>query len=218
MNTYLISRTPNSLIIKGLKSLRLNCEQILIDKFEDKIHDINNKVILFFISSNEDIEFLNRIKGLYPKAIIIPVDKSYNLKNIMEIANLGIEDYFCSPLDFDILAKRIVKRYTELSSDNINQLKYNDIVLCMQSINCNIFGNKIKLSKQEFKLLEFFMRNPDRIFKKQYILESVWDFNTNILTNSLDVHISKLRKKIDPEKKLFHTIHGTGYYFGNRNN
>lgn len=71
------------------------------------------------------------------------------------------------------------------------------------------------LRNKEFSLLHYFMMNRGKILSRTDILENVWDRNANILTNTVDVHISQLRKKIefDIDKKYIHTIPCTGYIF-----
>ena len=76
-------------------------------------------------------------------------------------------------------------------------------------------GNKINLRRKEYDLLEFLVRNRERILSRLTILEYVWNYNAQIVTNTLEVHMSALRQKIDKgfNKKLLHTFHGLGYMF-----
>ncbi len=74
-------------------------------------------------------------------------------------------------------------------------------------------GQPIDLRKKEYELLEFLARNKDRVLNRLTILEYVWDYTTSIETNTLEVHIAALRKKIDTEnsRRIFQTIRGYGY-------
>ncbi|MCA9374124.1 MAG: winged helix-turn-helix domain-containing protein [Candidatus Gracilibacteria bacterium] len=74
-------------------------------------------------------------------------------------------------------------------------------------------GQPIDLRKKEYELLEFLARNKDRVLNRLTILEYVWDYTTSIKTNTLEVHIAALRKKIDTEnsRQIFQTIRGYGY-------
>ena len=78
---------------------------------------------------------------------------------------------------------------------------------------------KIKLSNKEFSLLEFFMRNPNRVLTRANIAEHVWDMNFSGESNVIDVYVGLLRRKIDQEaeKKMIHTVIGRGYFFDKKN-
>ena len=77
-------------------------------------------------------------------------------------------------------------------------------------------GQNIKLSSKEFALLEFLLRNADRVLDRMTIAQKVWDINYEPSSNVIDVYISSLRKKIDRdfEQPLIHTVVGAGYRFG----
>ena len=74
-------------------------------------------------------------------------------------------------------------------------------------------GHLINLRKKEYELLEFLARNKDRVLNRLTILEYVWDYTTSIKTNTLEVHIAALRKKIGAEspRQIFQTVRGYGY-------
>lgn len=92
-------------------------------------------------------------------------------------------------------------------------IKVADLKLSIQDRVVERFNKKINLRNMEFHLLEFLMSNTDTVFSRQKILEQVWDRNTNMFTNTVDVHVNILRKKIDykPGFKLIQTIHCHGY-------
>jgi two-component system OmpR family response regulator len=71
----------------------------------------------------------------------------------------------------------------------------------------------LELLPREFRLLEFLMRHPGQVVTRTMLLEHVWDYHFDPQTNVIDVHISRLRQKIDKgfEKPLLHTIRGAGY-------
>ena len=76
-------------------------------------------------------------------------------------------------------------------------------------------GKRIKLNRKEFGLLEYFMRNPGTLLTRSMILDHVWDTDVDQLTNTVDVHVSFLRRKLDGGRpdaaKLIKTVHGYGY-------
>jgi DNA-binding response OmpR family regulator len=74
-------------------------------------------------------------------------------------------------------------------------------------------GREIELTAKEYSLLEYFMRNPDKVLTRTMISEHVWDYHFDSVTNVIDVYVNYLRRKIDREfePKLIHTIRGVGY-------
>jgi two-component system OmpR family response regulator len=74
-------------------------------------------------------------------------------------------------------------------------------------------GRVIELQPREFRLLEYLMRHADQVVTRTMLLENVWDYNFDPQTNIIDVHISRLRRKIDKgfEQSLLHTMRGAGY-------
>ena len=74
-------------------------------------------------------------------------------------------------------------------------------------------GKMIALRRKEYQLLEFLMRNRHRVVNRHTILEYLWDYNTQAMTNTLDSHMTSLRRKVDGShvKKMIKTINGAGY-------
>ena len=74
-------------------------------------------------------------------------------------------------------------------------------------------GKRVVLNRKEFALLEYFMRNPGTLLTRSMILDHVWDTDVDQLTNTVDVHVSFLRRKLDrdADEKLITTMHGYGY-------
>jgi len=74
-------------------------------------------------------------------------------------------------------------------------------------------SEKIELTAKEFALLDYFMRNPDRVLTRTMIAEHVWDYDFDSMTNVIDVYVNYLRRKIDSDRepKLIHTVRGVGY-------
>jgi two-component system OmpR family response regulator len=79
-------------------------------------------------------------------------------------------------------------------------------------------GVAIDLQPREFRLLEYLMRHADQVVTRTMLLEAVWDYHFDPQTNVIDVHVSRLRQKIDRdrEKPLLHTVRGAGYLLGLR--
>ncbi len=125
----------------------------------------------------------------------------------------GADDYLTKPFAFQELVARIralLRRQTEASP---SLLQVADLTLDPARRMVSRGEKKIDLSPREFALLDYFMRNPERVLTRTMITEHVWDYDFDTETNVIDVYVNYLRKKIDSDKeaKLIHTVRGVGY-------
>ncbi|HSX00685.1 MAG TPA: response regulator transcription factor [Candidatus Saccharimonas sp.] len=131
--------------------------------------------------------------------------------------NAGADDYLVKPFAFEELLARL-RALLRRPQDALDEtLKLDDLSLNTTTYEVRRAGRPIKLSSKEFALLHYLMRNQNRILSKQNIMGHVWDFDSDILPNTVEVYIGYLRGKIDrpfrgPE--LIHTIRGFGYKLG----
>ena len=97
-------------------------------------------------------------------------------------------------------------------------LRLADLILYPETYEAYRGQEKIHLRRKEYQLLEFLMRNQHRVINRHTLLEYIWNYNTDAVTNTLDVHMSSLRKKVDGKKsrKIIRTIHGLGYKLSDR--
>ena len=136
----------------------------------------------------------------------------------VEGLNAGADDYLVKPFAFDELLARIRALMRRPKQTVGATLKLADLELNTVNGEVKRAGQMIKLSKKEYALLEFMMRNPGTILTKDKIINHVWDFDTDILPNTVEVYIGYLRKKIDrpfkSSEQLIHTLRGFGYKVG----
>lgn len=125
----------------------------------------------------------------------------------------GADDYLTKPFSLEELRARTraLLRRPQESLGSI--LKIADIELDTAAKTVKRKGRKVLLNRKEFGLLEFMMRNQGIVLSRASLLEHVWDMNADPFTNTIDVHISFLRSKIDSGRrfKLIQTVHGQGY-------
>jgi len=126
----------------------------------------------------------------------------------------GGDDYLTKPYAFSELMARIdVLSRRHLPEQTSNKLVLHDLEMDLSKHKVTRAGKTISLQPREFRLLEYLMRNKGRVISRTMLLEQVWDYNFDPQTNVIDVHISRLRNKIDKDfsKPLLHTIRGVGY-------
>lgn len=128
--------------------------------------------------------------------------------------NAGADDYLAKPFAMSELIARIealLRRGTQ--SSQISEYHVADLHLDLLSREVTRGGQKIDLQPREFKLLAYLMKNENQVVTRMMLLENVWDYHFDPQTNIIDVHISRLRTKIDKpfEKTLLHTVRGAGY-------
>lgn len=126
----------------------------------------------------------------------------------------GADDYLIKPFAFEELLAKL--RYLVRGQGNNDSLTltYNDLVLNPLAYEVRRQDHPIKLSNREFNLLEYMMRNPERILTKENIISHVWDYDADVLPNTVEVYIRYLRNKIDRPfegPQLIHTVRGFGY-------
>lgn len=139
------------------------------------------------------------------------LDKAFGL-------NTGADDYMVKPFAFVELIARVRALLRRPAVAVESSLTYDDLVLDTQTCTVKRAEKGIDLTQKEFALLEYFMRNADIVVSKDTLTQHVWDYDADILPNTVEVYVGYLRNKIDkPFKKspdLIHTKRGFGYVFG----
>ncbi len=132
----------------------------------------------------------------------------------------GADDYLVKPFAFVELSARLdsLLRRQQGASSELTQLTVDDLELNLLSREAKRAGRAIELQPREFRLLEYLMRQANRVVTRTMLLEAVWDYHFDPQTNVIDVHISRLRQKIDRDfdYPLLHTVRGAGYLLGVR--
>jgi two-component system OmpR family response regulator len=126
----------------------------------------------------------------------------------------GGDDYLVKPYAFSELLARLEVLARRRSAPLVEtELRVGDLVLDLLTREVARNGTEIPLQTREFQLLEYLMQHANQVVTRTMLLESVWDYHFDPQTNVIDVHISRLRKKIDKdfEYPLIHTVRGAGY-------
>ena len=126
----------------------------------------------------------------------------------------GADDYLTKPFSYNELLARIKAILRRSDPKTVSDtLEFDDLRL--DRLEKRVFRDsiEIKLGPTEFRLLEFFLTNPKRVFSRDQILENVWPNNINVETRTIDVHVRRLRKSINinNNKELIRTVRSSGY-------
>lgn len=162
-------------------------------------------------------------KNLRQKQIHTPIlllTAKGQVNDRVEGLNAGADDYLTKPFAFEELLARIkaLLRRPKNSASELLQVK--DLTLNTTTFEVERAGKPIYLSQKEFMFLEYLMRHPNKILTKDQIINHVWDYDSNILPNTVEAYMKNLRNKIDKpfknKKTLLHTHRGFGYMIGEK--
>jgi two-component system OmpR family response regulator len=165
------------------------------------------------IPGQDGLEVLRKLraKGVQTPAIFLTARSAVNDR--VQGLDAGADDYLVKPFSFaELLARtRVVLRRGAGAPPPILQVA--DLRLDPSTRTVERAGRRIDVSAKQFALLEYLMRHAGEVVSRTMILEHVWDFEFDPMTNVVDVHINRLRNKIDREfdRPLVHTLRGVGY-------
>ncbi len=144
---------------------------------------------------------------------IIVVSDRPAVPNKISMLDAGADDCVdkeCTMVELTARVRAILRRPNNLIDD---VLKLDDLTLDVNRYKISRGKKEVSLTRKEFGLLEYLLRNPDRVISRTALIEHVWDIHADLFSNTLETHILNLRRKIEsPNKpKLIHTISGRGY-------
>ena len=165
----------------------------------------------------DGFEILKRIREKGIKTPVLLLTALDGIEDRVKGLDYGADDYLVKPFAFDELMARI-RVLLRRNSTNGNSNASNIFSIANLTVNCNsydVFRDDvpIKLSTREFTILEYMIRNKERVLSREQIEQHIWNYDYEGGTNVIDVYIRYLRKKIDKdfEPKLIHTVRGIGY-------
>lgn len=160
------------------------------------------------------LDILKEIRGQGNDIPVICLTAKGKHEDKMAGFDAGTDDYLVKPFRFAELLARLRSLLRRSSKRELNQiLNYGDLSLDQKLRKASRANTQINLTPKEYAILEYLMLNPEQVITRTMIAESAWDYNFDLMSNVIDVHLRRLREKIDgnSKAKLIHTVRGMGY-------
>ncbi|BBM47700.1 putative transcriptional regulatory protein CusR [Leptotrichia wadei] len=219
------------LVIEDEKNLNdIIVKRLILEKYGVDTCFNGNDALEYIFSTEYDVivsdimlpgidgfEILKRIREKEIKTPVLLLTALDGIEDRVKGLDYGADDYLVKPFAFDELMARI-RVLLRRNSTNGNFNASNVFSIANLRVNCNshdVFRDDvpIKLSTREFTILEYMIRNKERVLSREQIEQHIWNYDYEGGTNVIDVYIRYLRRKIDKdfEPKLIHTVRGIGY-------
>jgi DNA-binding response OmpR family regulator len=168
-----------------------------------------------FLPKMDGVTLAKKLRSDGNHTPILMLTAKSQVEDRVEGLNSGADDYLPKPFAFEELLARIKAITRRPKAGLPTKLKIKELTLDTITYEVKINGKIINVSKKEFSLLEYFMRHPGQILSKEKLINHVWDYDANILPNTVEVYVGYLRKKIPGH---ISTIRGFGYKIGENTN
>ena len=215
------------LIVKGIRfslmqdDMEVDCAydgEEALQMAKEKSYDI---ILLdVMLPKMDGFEVCQQIREFSSVPIIMLTAKGDDMDKILGL-EYGADDYITKPfniLEVKARIKAIIRRTTRQESKpkNPNVIEDGDVKIDCESRRLYILGKEINLTAKEFDLMELFVKNPNKVYSRENLLNLVWGYEYPGDVRTVDVHVRRLREKVEAkpsEPKYVHTKWGVGYYY-----
>jgi two-component system phosphate regulon response regulator PhoB len=168
----------------------------------------------WMLPDNSGIDLLHRIRKYHSALPVIMITAKTEEEDRILGLDVGADDYITKPFSVRELKSRI-QAVLRRSMPDEQPIKIGELFLDPVSQRVKVGDKNLDLSPTEFKLLHYFMGHPDRVFSRSQLLDQVWGTGVYVEERTVDVHIRRLRKQLEPYNlsALLQTVHGSGYRF-----
>lgn len=161
----------------------------------------------------DGIEICRRIRAANIHTPVMMLTARGQISDKVTGLDVGADDYMVKPFSFEELFARIRALVRRPAQTNDPVLHIKDLTLDPKTFTVKRNNDLIELSSKEFSLLEYLLRNKNTVLTKEQIIAHVWNYDSDVLPSTIEVHVKHLRDKIDVkgQNSLVHTIRGRGY-------
>jgi len=172
-------------------------------------------VLDWWLPGQDGMILLQRFRQLNQTTPVLFLTARDAVEQRVQGLNAGADDYLCKPFDFAELLARIQALLRRRPGSIGTRLEYQDVVMDLRTQRVERAGQPLDLTAKEQALLLFFLRYPGEVLSRTRIYEQVWQESFDGLSNTLEVHVMELRRKLEAHgPRLIHTVRGRGYIFG----
>ncbi|HTY11769.1 MAG TPA: response regulator transcription factor [Bacteroidota bacterium] len=171
-------------------------------------------IILDILMPKKDgLTMLKELRAKHVSTPVLMITAKGSVEDKVKGLDTGADDYLVKPFAIAELLARVRSLLRRGGPEKSTALTVADLTLDLVSHKATRGKNTIELTGKEYTLLEYFMRNTNKVLSRTIISEHIWNYNFDTGTNIIDVYINHLRNKIDGEfeRKLIHTVRGVGY-------
>lgn len=175
--------------------------------------DFNLLILDVMLPEIDGIEICKRIRAAGIHTPVMMLTAKGQISDKVTGLDVGADDYMVKPFSFEELFARIRALVRRPAQTNDPILNIKNLTLDPKTFTVKRDDKTIELSAKEFSLLEYLLRNKNTVLNKEQIISHVWNYDSDVLPSTIEVHIKHLRDKIDTssEPSLIHTIRGRGY-------
>ncbi len=175
--------------------------------------DYDLVILDLMLPDMDGLEITRNMREVNITTPILVLTARDEMENKVNLLTSGADDYMIKPFSFEELNARIKAIFRRPQNSLLPALVIGDIELDSASMKVRKRGQEIPLTLKEFVLLEYFMRNPNKVVNREELLSHLWDFNYSSFSNVVDVHVKNLRKKLEPrgDDWVLETVRGIGY-------
>lgn len=197
--------------LKQAKYEVVSCPDGQQGKFEGLNQTFDCMIIDWMLPGISGIDLVRLFRKNNKQSIMIMLTAKDDEEDILEAFEAGVDDYLTKPFSPRELLARISAHLKRSLSKNETEFSYEDIRLDMTRREAFITDTMIELTKKEFDLLEYMIRNRRVVLSRDDILNEIWNFDYDGDTRIVDVHIFKLRAKLKGSKVTIRSVRGVGY-------
>jgi two-component system copper resistance phosphate regulon response regulator CusR len=180
-------------------------------------YDYDLLVLDLILPRMHGLQVLKQLRSKRQPLPVLVLTGRARVEDRVEGLDLGADDYLVKPFAFRELSARVRALLRRGGRPPELSLRVEDLEMNRVDRTVRRGERRIELTPKEFALLEYLMRNAGRSVSRAMIIEHVWNFSFDTMTNVVDVYINYLRKKVDDgfERRLIRTVRGVGYQIGN---